>query len=160
MDENEENVPKSTSQEVRIPVRRTNRALNSWKPGQSGNPAGKPVGTKNKLTLFREAVLAKQEKKLLTKYPQVLDVVIEKALRGDLIAARMVMDRIVPVKKAQEDKPEDQGKQAINIIIQGAKGVATMGHRTMVAEFEKDEVEDGEIYEVDEQGELTDGPTE
>ena len=39
-----------------------NANLKSWKPGESGNPAGKPLGTKNFTTLFKEAVkkLAKE----------------------------------------------------------------------------------------------------
>lgn len=56
-----------------------------FKPGQSGNPAGKPKGAVSARTkLLRDASLP------------TLKAVIEKAKSGDLQAASLVLDRTVP----------------------------------------------------------------
>jgi hypothetical protein len=56
-------------------------------PGQSGNPAGKRPGTKNRATLLAEA-LAEGEAEALTR------LVVEKALAGDGVAARFLLGRL------------------------------------------------------------------
>ncbi len=58
-------------------------------PGQSGNPAGKKRGTRNRATLLREA-LADGES------ARVARIVIDKALAGDAVAARFIVDRLTP----------------------------------------------------------------
>ena len=56
--------------------------------GQSGNPAGRPVGSKNKSTQFRE---------LLEDYlPALASVLRDKALEGDMNAMRLLLERLVP----------------------------------------------------------------
>ena len=59
--------------------------------GQSGNPAGRPVGSKNKCTQFRELL----EEDLLA----LAAVLRDKALEGDMNAMRLLLERLVP--KAQ-----------------------------------------------------------
>ena len=61
----------------------------AWKPGQSGNPAGKPPGTRNKAT---EMVLQLME----GGAKEITLAVIEAARGGDLAAARLVIDRLAP----------------------------------------------------------------
>lgn len=64
----------------------------AWKPGQSGNPKGKPIGARNKATL---AVLALME----SGAREITEAVIEAAKGGDLTAARMILDRLAPPAK-------------------------------------------------------------
>ena len=64
-------------------------------PGQSGNPAGKPKGSRHKATLAAEALLDGESEALTRK-------AIELALKGDAQALRMCLDRIVPPRK---DRP-------------------------------------------------------
>jgi hypothetical protein len=64
----------------------------AWKPGQSGNPKGKPAGARNKATL---AVLALME----TGAKEITEAVITAAKAGDLTAARMILDRLAPPAK-------------------------------------------------------------
>lgn len=73
-----------------------------FKPGQSGNPAGKPPGAVSERTkLMRDAA------------PDILRGVINKARAGDLQAAAIILDRVVPrLKTAAEpvvmaDLPSD-----------------------------------------------------
>ena len=56
--------------------------------GQSGNPAGRPVGSKNKCTQFREL--------LEDDLPALVSVLREKALEGDMNAMRLMLERLVP----------------------------------------------------------------
>jgi hypothetical protein len=58
-------------------------------PGQSGNPAGKKPGTRNRATVLREA-LADGEDIAAAR------IVIDKALAGNAVAARFIVDRLEP----------------------------------------------------------------
>ena len=80
-----------------------------FKPGQSGNPAGRPKGSVNKYTqLARELLSSRGE--------EIVQVVIDKALKGDVHCLKMCMDRIVPQQKAVEIKhTKDEGGLVINV---------------------------------------------
>lgn len=64
----------------------------AWKPGQSGNPSGKPKGAKNKATLMAQGLIDGQAGALVKK-------AIELALAGDGPVLRAVLDRLCPAKR-------------------------------------------------------------
>lgn len=64
-------------------------------PGQSGNPAGKTKGTRNRTTMALEAILQGEAESITRK-------AIELAQAGDTVALRLCMDRLIPVRK---DRP-------------------------------------------------------
>jgi hypothetical protein len=66
-----------------------------FKPGQSGNPDGRPKGARNVTTLALEALLDGQAQALTQK-------AIDLALTGDMAALRLCLDRILPPRK---DRP-------------------------------------------------------
>ena len=66
-----------------------------FKPGQSGNPAGKPKGARNATTVALENLLDGQAEALTQK-------AVELALSGDITALRICIDRILPPRK---DRP-------------------------------------------------------
>lgn len=75
-----------------------------FQPGQSGNPAGKPKGTKDSRTALREML------KPHTK--DLVDVVVSFAKSGDMAAMRIVMERLMPPVKEEPirvDLPEIAG---------------------------------------------------
>ena len=119
---------------TRTPQRRTG-GNPGWTKGQSGNPAGKPKGTKNKLTLLREAQMEKQEKKLLKKYPELMETVMTQAVEGCRQSHKMMMELFEKNKRADEEKGEGADK-SININIMGAKASKVSGS-TIEAEFEE-----------------------
>lgn len=88
-----------------------------FQKGQSGNPRGRPKGAKNKSTLLREAMQQKADRLLSKEVPAVLAVVIKAAKGGDMSAAKMILDRAVPVKKA-DDGDGDNGNKLVQITIQ------------------------------------------
>ena len=65
-----------------------------WRKGQSGNPRGRPAGSRNKATLAAEALLAGEAAKLTRKC-------IRMALAGDPVAMRLVMERICSPTKGR-----------------------------------------------------------
>lgn len=81
--------------------------LKPWKPGQSGNPAGRKQGSKNVSTIVRELLeqdakdsvlgdipLSDLTKGKSTSYAQAMVLVmIQKALEGDVRAVRWLADR-------------------------------------------------------------------
>src|SRR5216683_375924 len=58
-------------------------------PGQSGNPAGKTPGTRNRATLLRAALDSDEG-------PAMARIVIDKAVGGDVVTARFCLDRLEP----------------------------------------------------------------
>lgn len=61
----------------------------TWKKGQSGNPAGKPPGARNKATMM---VLGLMEQGA----EEITMAVVDAARGGDLSAARLVLERLAP----------------------------------------------------------------
>ena len=76
---------------------------------KSLNPAGRPKGSVNKYTqLARELLSSRGE--------EIVEVVIAKALKGDVHCLKMCMDRIVPAQKAVEIKhTKAEGGLTINV---------------------------------------------
>ena len=60
-----------------------------FKPGQSGNPAGRPKGARHRTTMAIEALLEGEGEAITRK-------AIEAAKAGDMVAIRLVLDRICP----------------------------------------------------------------
>jgi hypothetical protein len=87
-----------------------------FKKGMSGNPRGRPKGSKNKSTILREAMESKTDRMLSREVPKVLKVVIDAAIKGDMSAAKMILDRAVPVIKAGDGNESALGG-GINITI-------------------------------------------
>ncbi len=66
----------------------------AFKPGQSGNPAGRPVGSRNKVLVALDQIAEGAA-------PKLLDQVIQSAMGGDAHAARLVLDRAWPARKGR-----------------------------------------------------------
>ena len=65
-----------------------------FRPGQSGNPQGKRPGSRNRASVVLDKMLADDG-------ADVVQAVLTAAKGGDMQAARLVLDRIVPVRKGR-----------------------------------------------------------
>jgi len=65
-----------------------------FRKGQSGNPSGKPPGTRHKTTMLAEKLMQDDAK-------DIVKVVLEAAKGGDMTAARLILERIAPVRKGR-----------------------------------------------------------
>jgi hypothetical protein len=66
-----------------------------WQEGESGNPAGRPPGIRDKRTAMRE-LLQPHAEDLVAK-------VVELAKAGDTTALRICIDRLIPPVKARDE---------------------------------------------------------
>ena len=65
----------------------------NWKPGQSGNPKGRPKGT-GEVTKLRAAIAE--------HVPAIIEQLKDQALGGDVQAARLLLERTVAPLKSME----------------------------------------------------------
>lgn len=63
-----------------------------WKKGQSGNPAGKAKGTRNRATLLALAAMESELEAIVRR-------IIDAAKDGDMAAARLIVDKLIPVSR-------------------------------------------------------------
>jgi hypothetical protein len=63
-----------------------------FQPGQSGNPAGRPPGARNKRSLVSDAMFEGEADALVRR-------AVDQGLNGDLRAIRLILDRLEPARK-------------------------------------------------------------
>jgi hypothetical protein len=68
------------------------QASTRFKPGQSGNPAGRPRGARNKASMLAQKLMENQTE-------AVVQTVIDAALTGDMQACKLIVERLLPPAK-------------------------------------------------------------
>jgi Family of unknown function (DUF5681) len=68
------------------------RQAMTFQKGQSGNPAGRPRGSRNRAAMLLQNLLERDAERIACK-------AIDLAKKGDIAAIRMCMDRLVPARK-------------------------------------------------------------
>ena len=123
------------------------RPPNQWQPGQTGNPKGRPPG-QSEITRLRAA--------LASDVPDILAGLVMAAKGGDVQAARLILERILPPVKAIEQAVElplpdggtltAQGRAVLSAVAAGelapGQGAALLGAiGTLARVTEIDEIE-------------------
>jgi hypothetical protein len=103
-----------------------------FKPGQSGNPAGKPKGARNKITRAIEVLLDGEGEALTRK-------AIELAKEGDIAALRLCIDRLVPPRR---DRPVSFDLPNIDSARDAASAVSAMIRAVSVGDLTPVEASD------------------
>ena len=65
-----------------------------WQPGRSGNPNGRPPGTSD---------VARLRAAIAEHLPEIIAQQVAKAKEGDVQAARLLIERVIPPIKASEE---------------------------------------------------------
>ena len=84
-----------------------------FEKGKSGNPNGRPVGRKSKSVIIRDQLINALEKDAV----EVVKAIVKKALEGDMQAAKIIMDRLIPQQKAVQHGEEGMRQPVVNIVI-------------------------------------------
>ena len=107
------------------------KATTTWQPGQSGNPKGRPPG-RGDSALLRASIQS--------HLPQVIDMLVNKALDGDTNAASLLLSRgLAPLKPEEvnyifpmgQHSLSGQGMQVLETVASGdlpvSQGTAIVG---------------------------------
>ena len=118
---------------------------NQWKPGQTGNPKGRPPGV---------SAITKLRASIADEVPQILVALVTAAKAGDVQAARLILERVLPPVKAIEqavalhlpagETLTAQGKAVLSAVAagtlapgQGAQLLAAIGTLAKVTEIDE-----------------------
>jgi hypothetical protein len=120
------------------------RKTSKWKPGQTGNPKGRPPG-QSEITTLRKSIM--------NDAPEILAGLVTAAKAGDVQAARLILERILPPVKPMEQAIEldlagdtltDQGRAVLSAVAagalapaQGSQLIAAIGALARVAEIQE-----------------------
>lgn len=100
-----------------------------FQKGKSGNPAGRPKGSRNRATLLAMAAMEGE-------LDAIVKSIIDAAKKGDMAAARLVVDKLIPAAK---DRP-------VNITLPGMQDIASCreAQGTVIAAVAEGELTPGE----------------
>ena len=74
-----------------------------FEPGQSGNPKGRPKGSRNAVTLLAESLLDGEAEAIIRK-------LVQEALDGNPSAMRLALERMLPPKRHRTTSIEFEGE--------------------------------------------------
>jgi hypothetical protein len=87
--------PQSRGRPIDSTIQRRRHQM-QFEKGQSGNPAGRAPGSKNRSTLMAQALLEGEAEELLR-------IAVKMAREGDSVALRLCLDRIAPRLRPRDD---------------------------------------------------------
>ncbi len=97
-----------------------------FQPGQSGNPKGRPKGSKNLATDLQEELGQKvviteaNKKQTVTKQRAMLKTMFAKALKGDARSATVLINLILGLHQVNDDQANDTALSADDAAILAA----------------------------------------
>lgn len=87
--------------------------------GKSGNPLGRPKGSKNKITLMKLALEGELRQQLKHDAQEILQIAISKAKEGDAAMLKLLIDKMLPTSRASDDEPT---KERVQVIVSQLNG--------------------------------------
>ena len=102
--------------------------------GISGNPLGRPKGSKNRITVLKMATEEAWRERNQDRLDLILDMILDDALNGDKSARKMIFDALVSKANVAEDKGAGH-KQTINV----HRMVVSKGNHVDTPEKESDD---------------------
>jgi hypothetical protein len=86
--------------------------------GQSGNPAGRPKGSKNQTNLVKQAIEGQLVDELANNAGDILAKAISLAKQGDPTMIKLLLDKLLPTAR-NDILNVEKGSGGINIVIKG-----------------------------------------
>lgn len=83
--------------------------------GQSGNPLGRPKGSKNKITMMKLALEGDLRAQIRPHMAEILEIAVNMAKKGDTSMIKLLLDKTLPTTKASDD--EAPAKEKVQIFI-------------------------------------------
>ena len=85
--------------------------------GVSGNPLGRPVGSKNRAIVLREKIDVALLDEVVSdgEFIKVLEAMLLKAKNGDVQAAKLILKDIAGIR---DDSKKGSGPRTINVLIE------------------------------------------
>tara|TARA_R100000458_G_C8274503_1_gene249454 strand:- start:1348 stop:1773 length:426 start_codon:yes stop_codon:yes gene_type:complete len=115
------------------------------KGGPSLNPNGRTKGSKNKLTLLQNGLIDQFAGEMNKEFKAVIKTVIREAKNGDMTAARLLLDRAIPARKAVEH----YGAQDGNNIVINIKGLEDVNLNAQPFDDYDDDDENDELIDAE-----------
>lgn len=110
--------------------------------GVSGNPAGRPPGTRNKLVTVKQKLeLAVREGMSADKLGRIINKMADMALAGDTRAARLILDKFISSATTGDEQADESASRGITIRIENATFAKTQ--TPVVTDVEFKEISDG-----------------
>ncbi|WHZ12960.1 MAG: hypothetical protein OJF60_003401 [Burkholderiaceae bacterium] len=122
----------------------TDKRPGRWKPGESGNPKGRKPG---------QSAITKLRANIAQHVPAIVDQLVEAAKAGDVAAARLLLERVLPPVRAIEQPqlialPDgtltEQGRAVLAAVAagelapaQGAQLITAVGTLARVSEIDE-----------------------
>src|SRR6266508_2331179 len=105
-----------------------------FEKGESGNPAGRPRGSRNRTALLKENLLSYEAEAIGRK-------AVEMAIKGGMAAIRLCRDRLAPARKEEPiafelpplEKPADSVAAAATLVAAVAEGELTPSEAAQLA---------------------------
>jgi hypothetical protein len=85
-----------------------------FQKGVSGNPAGRPKGSKNRITLMKIALEGDLRTRLGKSAHEILERAIEMAKAGDPAMIKLLVDKMIPTSRSVDEEPS---KERVQIVI-------------------------------------------
>jgi len=122
-----------------------------FKPGQSGNPAGRPKGARNRTTVMCEELLGADAGAIMRR-------LVQRAKKGDGVALRLAVERLVPVRASRDrlaeielpsiERAEDIVQAAAAVIGHAAAGDITLSEARefmQLLDLQRQAIETGDL---------------
>lgn len=91
-----------------------------FEPGKSGNPAGRPKGAKNKITLLKQSLEIQLRGLAAPRMAEVLNKAIDLAIAGDRLMLKVLLE--LHMSKSQHEDSLDGDKSKVTLVVQNLTG--------------------------------------
>lgn len=106
------------------------------------NREGRQVGSKNKSTILREVLKNGFESEMEKDFLAVVRAVVKEAKDGDMVAAKLLFERILPVQDNSKGAKISLGEGGLTIVIERLEAAPSQSRTIDVSPIEEGDYEE------------------